>query len=174
MQSKDCFFSEIESRSSTPNYDHENCIVFFTPGATKISIQIKEGMTFSVPLCNAVSNVLPLPEGLLIETRKLSPISKESLKGELLYQNEKKNLKQSQYQFTYFSLNFHPLNQLYCVKILSDDSKREEEFGRESISKGLGFTPKVNVFSSGIISSEFASDSHFINSNVSGLCFLMK
>ena len=173
MQSKDCFFSEIESRSSNPNFDHENCIVYFTPGATKISVQIKEGMTFSVRLCNEVNNVYPLPEGLLIETQTLSPLSKESLKGDLLYNQFKKDSQTSNYQFTYFSLNFHPLNQLYCVKVISDDVRNEEEFGRESISKGLGFTPKVNVFSSGIISSGMLSDALFINSNVSYKCNLI-
>jgi hypothetical protein len=129
-------------------------------------------MTFSVPLCHPVNNVYPLPEGLLIETKMLTPVSKESLKEELLFQENKKEDLKSKYCFSYFSLNFHPLNQLYSVNILSEESKRDEEFGRESISKGLGFTPKVNVFSSGIISSEFLSDSQFLNSNVRKfICF---
>ena len=118
-------------------------------------------MAFSIPMSHSISNVFPLPEGLLIETKSLKPISKESLKKELLNQSQKSEDSPVDFQFSYFSLNFHPLNQLYSVRISNDHSVQEGGFRRESISKNIGFSPKVNV-----ISSEFTSDLQFINSTV--------
>ena len=122
-------------------------------------------MTFSIPMSQPVSNVFPLPEGLLIETKALNPTTNKSLKQELLSKSEDTKALED-FKFSYFSLNFHPLNQLYSVKVLKEEGENEEEFRRESISKGLGFGSQANVFSSGGISSEFVSDSQFINSNV--------
>ena len=168
MKSKECFFSEIESRTGSCSSSEANCRVFFTPNDSKISVQIKQGMTFAVPLSHPVTNVFALPEGLLIETRALNPVSKDSLKNELLFQAKPEDSDGGGFQFSYFSLNFHPLNQLYSVKICQSGAGRAEEFGRESISKELSFAPKVNVFSSGFISSEFISDSQYVNRNVGG------
>jgi hypothetical protein len=166
MQSKECFFSEIESRNSSPSSQEPNCRVYFKKGTREISVQVHHGMTFSIPLGHCIQNVFPLPEGLLLETFSLKPMDKESLKKEMLDEQTQEmgeaSIKKSLCKkFSYFSLNFHPLNQLYCVRLI-----QEESLGRESISKAIGFTGHSNVFSSDAILSEFVSDAQFINSEV--------
>lgn len=175
MQSKPCFFSEIETRNGCPAPSQSNSTVFFTPGQSQVSIQVNHGMTFSLPMNHPISNVFPLPEGLLIETQRLQAMSTDSLKRELIDSTSSRNGKGENRgnpgllneqprdsRFSYFSLNFHPLNQMYCVRVVPE----EKGDRRESISKGMGFGGQPNVFSSDVMSTDFPSDAQFINSEV--------
>lgn len=115
---KKCFFSELPILENK-NY---NSSVFYEPGSKSLSVEVVDGMNFSIPIGHPIVNVFPLSEGVLIQTESIKLISKEYLKNELF-----NNIIEEEQESTFclFSLNCHPLSQLFPVRSLNSSLKRE-------------------------------------------------
>lgn len=81
--------------------------------SSTIVVTSKSGSEFKIPMLTTVTNLLPIPDGMLIEI----PFARgDSPKAKLarINGNEAKSMPQ---EYFYLSLTFHPLNNYRCLKI---------------------------------------------------------
>ena len=139
MQSKLCYFSEVATRPEDHSKVAPNCRVFYLPGSKQITVKVRQGKGFKVPVGAPVTNVFPLPEGLLLETETLKSFDKDVVFEEVLESRKESRDRPTDPLFSYFSLNYHPLNQMYAVRTEGKTRGEAKEVRRESISSGVVF-----------------------------------
>ena len=118
-ENRNKIFSSSDKRTLKTN----SIVKYFKREATSsgvsnvLLVQSVYGNEFEIPLLAHVSNLFPIPDGVLIEV----PFT-ESMNTDKLLQNIHGLIPQPKIQhYMYFSLTFHPLNNYRVLKVREQD-----------------------------------------------------
>lgn len=126
-ENQDTFLSETRKQEKTFNakvtYLEKNCVSSISSNI--LLVQSDKGNEYKIPILSKISNIFPIPDGILIEV----PFSINNTTKNILSKVNSVQEMLGIQTYVYFSLTFHPLNNYRPVKIGENSIERNHFVG---------------------------------------------